>query len=211
MQILTAELKFPPINTADADGLVALGGDLSIERLLFAYQSGIFPWFNDGEIIQWYSPNPRFVLFPAEIKISKSMQQVLRKNAFTFTINKAFAQVIAQCKLYNRKGQDGTWITNEMEVAYNEMHKKGIAISAETWCNNELVGGLYGIYLGKIFCGESMFALQSNASKFAFIKLVQQLQLQGLQIIDCQIFSEHLASLGARMITRENFANYLVK
>ncbi len=210
MYILSNDIVFPLVTTANEDGLLAIGGDLSIERLLLAYQSGIFPWYSYGEPIMWYSPNPRFVLFPNELKISKSMQQVLRKNTFTFTINKAFAQVIAHCKNYNRKDQDGTWITNEMEGAYNKLHQLGYAYSAETWCNNQLVGGLYGIKIGNVFCGESMFALQSNASKFAFIKIVQYLQTQSVTLIDCQVYTEHLESLGATMISREVFLEYLI-
>jgi leucyl/phenylalanyl-tRNA---protein transferase len=208
MHILTQQIKFPPVNDADEEGLLAIGGDLSIERLQKAYSLGIFPWY-DGDVILWWSPNPRFVLYPQHLKISKSMQQVLRKNEFIFTINKAFTQVIHQCKINNRKHQDGTWITNEMEQAYITLHKMGIAYSAETWYNNTLVGGLYGVLVGKVFCGESMFALQSNASKFAFINMVQHLQLQGIVLIDCQVYTEHLESLGAQMIERDLFLQHL--
>jgi leucyl/phenylalanyl-tRNA---protein transferase len=208
LHILNHQIKFPPVQSADADGLLAIGGDLNYERLLLAYQSGIFPWY-DGDVILWWCPNPRFVLFPDELKISKSMKQVIKKKEFQFTINKSFELVIKNCKLKNREGQDGTWITNEMETAYINLHKKGIAISAETWSNNELVGGLYGLLIGKVFCGESMFANKSNASKFAFINLVKHLQTIGVQIIDCQIHTEHLESLGGRMIGLEEYLGYL--
>jgi leucyl/phenylalanyl-tRNA--protein transferase len=208
MQVLTNQIKFPSVETADEDGLLAIGGDLSEERLLLAYQSGIFPWY-DGDVILWWCPNPRFVLFPNELKVSKSMQQVLRKGIYTFTMNKAFAEVIKQCKINNRKDQNGTWITDAMEAAYNQLHYKGIAISAEAWCNGTLVGGLYGILLNNVFCGESMFTLKANASKFAFIHLVHFLQEKNIAIIDCQVHTEHLESLGARMIDRNLFLSYL--
>jgi leucyl/phenylalanyl-tRNA---protein transferase len=210
LYILNNDIIFPDVTNAYEDGLLAIGGDLSVERLLLAYQSGIFPWYSHNEPIMWYSPNPRFVLFPEHLKISKSMLQVMRKNTFSFTTNTAFAQVIQLCKTNNRKDQDGTWITNEMELAYNNLHQKGIAISAETWCNNQLVGGLYGVLIDNVFCGESMFALQANASKFAFINFVQLLQKQGVSLIDCQVYTEHLESLGAVMISRDLYMKYLI-
>jgi leucyl/phenylalanyl-tRNA---protein transferase len=209
MHILSDELYFPNVNEANEDGLLAIGGDLSTERLLLAYRSGIFPWYNQDEPIQWWSPNPRFVLFPNELKISKSMKAVLSKQTFTFTINKDFSRVIKNCKIITRQGQDGTWISNEIVKAYTQLHKLGYAISAEAWQNNTLFGGLYGIKLGKLFFGESMFSLVPNGSKFAFIKLVQNLQQQGVVLIDCQIYTEHLESLGARMIEREEFGRIL--
>jgi leucyl/phenylalanyl-tRNA---protein transferase len=201
---LDKELIFPPAHLAQPDGLLAFGGDLSEERLLLAYRSGIFPWY-EGEDILWWSPDPRFVLFPAELKISKSMKQLLKKNAFEFTINKAFNEVINNCKTISRNNQHSTWITDDIKTAYNHLHKKGYAHSAEVWLNNELVGGLYGIRLGKIFFGESMFSKISNASKYAFIKYVYQLQQEDVQLIDCQVYTEHLESLGARMVDRKYF------
>lgn len=203
--LLDEQLIFPPAELADEDGLLAIGGDLSAERLLLAYRSGIFPWFNDDEMILWWSPDPRFVLFPNEIKISKSMKQLLKRNAFEFTTNKAFEEVIANCKTINRGDGYGTWITDDMKAAYIQLHQLGYAHSAEVWKDGELVGGLYGIRLGKVFFGESMFSKQSNASKYAFIKYVQQLQGKGFELVDCQVYTEHLESLGARMIDREHF------
>ena len=199
---------FPPLESADPDGLLAIGGDLSIERLQYAYQHGIFPWFS-GKIPMWYSPDPRFVLFPDELVISKSMKQVIRSGKFKFTINQAFAEVIIKCSKIDREGQDGTWITPEMINAYTRLHEKGIAFSAETWQDGQLVGGLYGVRVGKIFCGESMFSEQSNASKFAFINFVEYLQKEKVILIDCQIYTSHLSSLGARMITRKDYVSLL--
>ena len=211
MHILTNDLYFPPIETADENGLLAIGGDLSTQRLLLAYRSGIFPWFNEEDPICWWSPHPRFVLFPENLKVSKSMQQVIKKKQFEFTVNKAFADVIMNCKNKNRQGQHGTWITNKMEDAYNKLHQQGCAHSAEAWSNGILVGGLYGIKLGQLFFGESMFSLQSNASKFAFINYVQLLQKENVQLIDCQLHTYHLESLGAKMIDRDLFKKYLEK
>jgi leucyl/phenylalanyl-tRNA--protein transferase len=209
MFILNSELYFPPVDTAGEDGFLAAGGDLSAERLLLAYQSGIFPWFSEGDPICWWSPDPRFVLYPQEIKISSSMKTVLQNGRFRFTINKAFERVIQNCKTASRPGQDGTWISPDMQKAYISLHELGHAHSAEAWHNGELVGGLYGIRLGNIFFGESMFSLQSNASKFAFIKYVQQLQRENVQLIDCQLHTPHLQSLGAKMIPRKLFAEIL--
>lgn len=205
LQVLTDELWFPPLEEASKDGLLAIGGDLRTDRLLLAYRNGIFPWFNDDEPPLWWSPDPRFVLFPDELYISKSMKQLLKRNAFTITINKAFKEVISNCSLQKRKGQNGTWITNEIEEAYSKLHELGYAVSIEAWKNNELVGGLYGIRLGNCFFGESMFAKESNASKYAFITYVQQLQQEGVVLVDCQVYTEHLESLGARMISRNEF------
>jgi len=198
------ELYFPPVNLAEPDGLLAIGGDLSPERLLLAYKQGIFPWY-EGDYILWWSPDPRFVLFPDDLKISKSMKALLKKNAFDFTINKAFEKVIHECKDIKRPGQRGTWITDEVEMAYIRMHELGYAVSAETWNNGTLVGGAYGLKIGKIFFGESMFSKISNASKYAFIKLVQHLKQEGVKLIDCQVYTEHLESLGAKMISRKEF------
>ena len=205
---LEKELYFPPVNFAEPDGLLAIGGDLSPERLLLAYHQGIFPWY-EGEYILWWCPDPRFVLFPSELKISKSMKRLFKKNAFDFTMNKSFKEVIHHCKETKRPGQQGTWITNEVEKAYIRMHELGYAISAEVWKNGELAGGAYGIKLGKVFFGESMFSKISNASKYAFIKLVENLEQKGVELIDCQVYTEHLESLGARMISRKEFIGLL--
>lgn len=200
--------KFPPVHLAEPDGLLAMGGDLNEERLLNAYQGGIFPWF-EGEIPLWWSPDPRFVLFPGELNVSKSMKVLLKRNAFEFTVNNAFDQVINQCKTTFRKGQAGTWITNEVEMAYKALHRSGYAHSAEAWENGVLVGGLYGVRMGKVFFGESMFSRKSNASKYAFISFVRQLELEDVELIDCQVYTEHLETLGARMIERKFFMELL--
>lgn len=205
MILLTDDIIFPPVEMADAEGLLAVGGNLSSERLLLAYLSGIFPWYNEGEPILWWSPDPRMVLSPAELKVSKSMQTVLNNGKFRFTINRSFTQVMQHCKSTFRKQQEGTWISPAMQDAYTELHQLGHAHSAEAWLNGELVGGLYGIRVGKVFCGESMFSNVSNASKFAFIKYVQQLQKEGVVLIDCQVYTPHLASLGAKLIERKKF------
>jgi len=210
MFLLTNELVFPDVQLADENGMLAIGGDLSVKRLILAYKSGIFPWFNQGEPIIWYSPNPRMVLFPSELKISKSMKQVLQKKEFKVTFNQNFEQVIFNCKhIFRAADQGQTWITDEMQKAYVNLHKKGITKSVEVWQNNELVGGLYGIDLGTIFCGESMFSKVSNASKLAFIYLVKKLETENYKLIDCQVYNNHLASLGAREIPREEFLKYL--
>jgi leucyl/phenylalanyl-tRNA--protein transferase len=209
LQILTNEIVFPPVEMADVDGLVAIGGDLSVERLLFAYKNGIFPWYSEDEPIQWWSLDPRCVLFPAKIKVSKSMKQVLQNGRFRFTMNKSFEQVVISCKTVKRKDELGTWINNDIVEAYTNMHKLGYAISGETWHEGKLVGGLYGIIIGKVFFGESMFSTQSNASKFAFIHLIQKLQVQGLELIDCQMKTDHMMSLGAEMISRNSFGKLL--
>src|SRR5882757_4016640 len=175
---LDQDLIFPPVSLAEPDGLLAIGGDLSTERLLLAYRNGIFPWY-EGRHILWWSPDPRFVLFPDELKVSKSMRQLMRKQTFVFTVNKAFSEVIANCRTIPRRGQDGTWITEEVKEAYGRLHKMGYVHSAETWLNGELVGGLYGVRLGKAFFGESMFSKYSNASKYAFICYVGQLRSEG--------------------------------
>ena len=211
MTILDENIWFPPVETADHAGIVAIGGDLSTERLLLAYKSGIFPWYNEDEPIIWWSPDPRFVLLPQRLNISRSMQSIINGNKFRFSANKAFEKVIGQCKSIPREGQDGTWITNAVQDSYIELHRLGYAHSAEAWYENELVGGLYGVKLGNIFFGESMFSKQSNASKFAFIKYVEQLKKEGVVLIDCQVYTAHLESLGAGMISREDFLQVLTK
>lgn len=205
---LDNRLWFPPVDEALEDGLLAIGGDLRTKRLLLAYEKGIFPWY-EGDVPLWWCPDPRFVLFPDEIKISKSMKQLFRKNTFEFTINKVFNEVIENCKTVTRVGQNGTWINKDVVEAYNKLHRLGYAHSAEAWNNGKLVGGLYGVRLGKVFFGESMFSLQSNASKYAFISYVEFLKQQNVKLIDCQVYTEHLESLGARMISRKNFIELL--
>jgi leucyl/phenylalanyl-tRNA--protein transferase len=205
---LDNELIFPPPSLAEPDGLLAMGGDLSPERLLLAYQNGIFPWY-EGDHILWWCPDPRFVLFPDDIKIHKNIRKMTRSNEFEFTINKAFRQVIHHCKKIFRPGQDGTWITNDVEKAYIKMHELGYATSAEVWKEGELVGGVYGMKLGKVFFGESMFSTVSNASRFAFIRYVQLLKEEGIELIDCQVYTEYLESLGAKMIERKDFIRLL--
>lgn len=205
---LGKELVFPPVEMSEPDGLLAVGGDLSAERILLAYRQGIFPWY-EGNHILWWSPDPRFVLFPEHLRISKSMQQLIRKEAFQFTVNQSFEPVISACKTISRRGQEGTWITPEMKEAYISLHSQGYAQSAEAWKDGELVGGLYGIRLGNVFCGESMFSKVSNASKFAFINLIQYLNAEGLRMVDCQVYTPHLESLGAEMIPRQEFLHIL--
>jgi len=209
MFVLDKNLYFPSVATAGADGIVAFGGDLSTERLLLAYKSGIFPWYSEGYPITWYSPDPRMVLFPKAVKISKSMRLLLAKNIFEIRFNTAFQEVICNCKTIKRSSETGTWITNEMEVAYNKLHRQNWAKSVEVYQNNELVGGLYGIDLGTIFCGESMFSKVSNASKVAFIWLADYLANKNYKLIDCQVYNEHLDSLGAVEIPRVEFLSYL--
>ncbi|WP_298246733.1 leucyl/phenylalanyl-tRNA--protein transferase [uncultured Christiangramia sp.] len=203
--------KFPPVELADEDGFLAVTRELSIDRILEAYHLGIFPWYSEGQPVLWWSPDPRMVLFPEELKISKSMRPYLNQDKFQVTFNQDFEAVIDHCGKVFRKGQDGTWITPEIKKSYLELHRMGIAISAEVWDNDNLVGGLYGIYLRekKLFCGESMFANVSNASKFGFIKMVQKLQEEDVRLIDCQVYTDHLASLGAQEIPREEFLSYL--
>ena len=207
MKFLKSKIEFPDIKDATSEGLVAVGGDLSTDRLLLAYKRGIFPWFEDDRSILWWSPDPRFVLYPEELKISKSMSQVLRNCNFTVTVNQEFSQVIKACASIKRNGQTGTWITNNMTEAYIELHKMGFAKSVEVWENDELVGGFYGLDLGNdVFCGESMFSKVSNASKAAFITFVQN---TNYKIIDCQIHTYHLESLGGRAIPRDKYLSYL--
>ena len=207
MYYLNQEVWFPEVSMASKNGILAIGGDLSPERLTLAYKRGIFPWFDDNEPILWWSPDPRFVLFPEQLKVSKSMRQVLRNSDFKITINKDFEGVISNCSKIKRDGQQGTWITNDMKVAYIKLHKLGVAKSVEVWLNDELVGGLYGIDLDNgVFCGESMFSKVSNASKVAFISFIQN---SNYKLIDCQVYTNHLESLGAKEISREAFLKYL--
>lgn len=209
MYFLTKELYFPPPEQTSSEGIVAIGGDLSPKRLLLAYKSGIFPWFNNDEPILWWCPPERMVLFFEDLKISKSMRNILNQNKFKVTFNTAFREVIENCKIAKRKDQAGTWITNEMLDAYCKLNEMGSAKSVEVWQNNKLVGGLYGIDLGNIFCGESMFSKVSNASKVAFISLAKQLEQANYNLLDCQVYNEHLASLGCVEIDREDFLEIL--
>jgi leucyl/phenylalanyl-tRNA--protein transferase len=203
---LDERLLFPNPELAEEDGLLAVGGDLLPQRLLLAYQNGIFPWYSDDTPILWYSPHERFVLYPERLKISKSMRQVLRSDTFHVTFDTAFAEVIQACSTAFRKDQDGTWITNDMIAAYIELHRLGHAHSVEVWKNKELVGGLYGVQTGGVFCGESMFSTVSNASKTALITLCQTGKYS---LIDCQVHTEHLESLGAEMVSRDEYMKCL--
>jgi len=203
------EISFPDPELTDSEsGLLAIGGDLSSERLLFAYQIGLFPWFNEGEEILWWCPDPRFVLVPDEVKISKSMKKILRDGVFTFTENQCFREVMKECKNAYRKDQDGTWISDELIASFTTLHEHGFAKSFEVWQNEELVGGFYGLQIGKVFCGESMFAKVSNASKAGFLNFILE-HKNNLELIDCQIYSEHLESLGARMIPKKEYLQIL--
>jgi len=211
LHYLDDDLWFPPVEEALDDGLLAAGGDLSIERLLLAYKNGIFPWFNEDEIPLWWSPDPRFVLFPADLKVSSSMRQLMKRGQFEFRTDTAFEEVVHNCSRIARKGMDGTWISEDIAKAYAGLYRLGYAHSAETWHDGKLVGGLYGVKLGNVFFGESMFSRESNASKFAFIKWVEFLKERGIVIIDCQVHTGHLESLGAAMIKRDRFISILQK
>lgn len=207
MHFLTDKIWFPNVEEATPDGLLAIGGNLSVVRLLLAYKSGIFPWFDHDEPVLWWSPNPRFVLFPEKLKVSKSMRQVLRNSGFSVTVNQDFKAVITACSKIKRMGQSDTWITKSMIDAYVKLHKLGYAKSVEVWQNNKLVGGLYGVDLNNgVFCGESMFTAVSNASKVGFITFVQN---TNYKLIDCQVYTNHLDSLGAEDISRSAFLEYL--
>ena len=208
--MLKTDIWFPDVEESTEEGIVAVGGDLSVERLILAYSRGIFPWYSsDRSPILWWSPNPRFVLFPENLIVSKSMRPYFNQNKFKVTWDQNFEDVIKNCQKIDREDQLGTWITNKMLAAYIQLHKKGYAHSVEVWMGNELVGGLYGISLGKVFFGESMFAKVSNASKFGFISLVNQLKQKGFLLIDCQQETKHLESLGANAIKRKDFIDIL--
>ena len=211
MRYLEQKLDFPDPATADSDGLLAIGGDLSVERLLLAYSSGIFPWYEEGQPILWWSPDPRMVLFPEKLKVSKSLQKKIKSDRFKITYNTAFSEVIENCSAIKRDGQRGTWITNDMQKAYVELYKQGHATSVEVWENDLLVGGLYGIDLPKkkIFCGESMFSKESDASKVGFCHLVSEIKRKKYNLIDCQVYTSHLHSLGAEEISRGSFLKFL--
>ncbi|MFV9549815.1 leucyl/phenylalanyl-tRNA--protein transferase [Algibacter sp. PT7-4] len=207
MYYLNKDIWFPNVNTASPEGLLAVGGDLSAKRLLLAYKTGIFPWFDANEPILWWSPNPRFVLYPEKLKVSKSMKQVMRNKGYKVTVNKDFKAVITACALVKRNGQKGTWVTDAMIEAYVKLHNLGFAKSVEVWDNNNLVAGLYGVDLNNgVFCGESMFTKESNASKVGFISFIKN---TNYKLIDCQVYTSHLESLGAEEISRDLFLKYL--
>lgn len=206
---LSEKLFFPDIHLAEENGLLAIGGDLSIERLILAYESGIFPWYSQSEPILWWSPDPRFVIKTNLVHISRSMRRVLNKSVWEFKINTAFEEVINQCQKISRPDQDGTWITNEMKEAYIHLYNKGNAFSFETWNNNYLIGGVYGVLSKHYFAGESMFSLENNASKYSLIKACEYLFSKNIKLLDCQIHSEHLEKMGAFEMPRSQFQNYL--
>ena len=207
--LLTNNLAFPPPQLAREDGLLAVGGDLSESRLVLAYQMGIFPWFSSGDPILWWSPDPRLVLLPHELKISKSLQKVINKDMFRVTMDTAFEQVIGACAQVREKTGEGTWIVSEMIDAYCRLHRAGFAHSVESWCGGELAGGLYGVSLGRCFFGESMFTRISNASKVAFVRLVDHLRARSFRMIDCQVATDHLMRFGAKKMSRETFLDLL--
>jgi leucyl/phenylalanyl-tRNA--protein transferase len=206
---LADEIIFPPVELADADGLIAVGGDLSVERLVTAYTEGIFPWYSEGSPILWWSPDPRLILLPEELKVSRSLRQVIKKGEFTVTLDAAFDKVITSCSGVHKDRDGGTWITDEMVDAYCDLHDAGVAHSVESWYGDKLVGGLYGVSLGGAFFGESMFNVRSDASKIAFVKLVKHLLRWGYKLIDCQVTTRHLVTFGAREISRSEFMTLL--
>ena len=206
---LIEQLVFPPVELAEPEGLLAIGGDLSPQRLLLAYSSGIFPWYNNGDPILWWSPDPRCVLFPADLKVSRSLAKLLRRQPFEITFNRSFRQVMTVCGELRQQQGDGTWITEEMIEAYCHLHELGFAHSVESWQDGELVGGLYGVCLGRCFFGESMFHTVSNASKIAFVTLVRRLEKLGYRVIDCQQTTSYLLSMGATEIPRAEFLQRL--
>lgn len=203
------QFHFPPLHRADEDGLLLIGGQVTPERVLEAYPKSIFPWYGEDEVPLWWSPDPRFVLWPGDLHISRSMHKEFQRRVFDFRFDTAFEDVIAACAAVPRKGQDGTWIRPEIKEVYTELHRRGVAHSGEAWQDNQLVGGVYGLLIGRVFFGESMFSKTPNASKFAFIKLVQQLEQQDVALIDCQVYTSHVESLGARLIPRQRFADLL--
>lgn len=209
MYFITKELYFPPVEEASYEGILAIGGDLSVKRLWLAYENGIFPWYNENEPILWWSPSERMVVNPNDYKVSKSLRNIINQNIFEVTINKNFEAVIKNCQKIERKEQDGTWISNEVIKSYTKLHQLGKAMSFEVWQNGELVGGLYGVDLGNVFCGESMFSKVSNASKVAFVKLIDYLKQNNYKLLDCQVHNDHLEKLGAFEISRESFMKIL--
>ncbi|MDM1407162.1 leucyl/phenylalanyl-tRNA--protein transferase [Myroides sp. DF42-4-2] len=204
-------LRFPSVGKTHPSGILAIGGALTSDWLIHAYQRGVFPWFEDGEPITWWAPDPRMVVIPSAFKPSKSMRNILNRGMFQVTFNTNFRAVIQHCQRVKRQGQNGTWITDDMLEAYCELHQKGWAKSVEVWQNGSLVGGLYGIDLGRVFCGESMFSLVSNASKVAFHHLIQKLKEESYYLLDCQVYNPHLALLGAKEMPRTEYMDYLNK
>jgi leucyl/phenylalanyl-tRNA--protein transferase len=202
---LTEELAFPSPYMAEPDGLLAVGGDLSVERLVLAYENGIYPWYSDSSPILWWSTDPRLILLPERLRVSRSLRQTINRETFTHSIDRDFEGVIHMCANIHAEGQGGTWITREMQDAYIELHKKGLAHSVESWQGDKLLGGLYGVSLGKAFFGESMFSCASDASKTAFVFLVKRLKNWGFKLIDCQMTTKHLISLGAHEVPRDEF------
>jgi len=209
MYFLTPELYFPPVTEASYEGILAVGGDLSTERLLLAYRNGIFPWFDDDEPILWWSPPQRMVVNPQDYRVSKSLRNILNRKIFNVTFNQNFSEVIRHCQQMKRNGQEGTWITNSMLEAYQKLHEIGVAKSVEVWQEDVLVGGLYGVDLGKVFCGESMFSKVPNASKVAFVSLIQKLKEEDYLLLDCQVHNDHLEKLGAFEISRDSYIKIL--
>ena len=209
MYVLSKEFFFPPVEDASLEGIVAVGGDLSVERLNLAYKSGIFPWFNEDEPILWWSPPERMVVVPSIYKVSKSIRNLLNQNKFKVTFNQNFRDVILGCKQIDRPGQDGTWLSDDFVESYTKLHVMGIAKSVEVWQDDELVGGLYGIDLGHVFCGESMFSKVPNASKIAFVSLINYLKENNYKLLDCQVHNDHLEKLGAFEVSRDVFMRVL--
>lgn len=209
MYFLSKELYFPPIEEASIEGILAIGGDLSVERLILAYKQGIFPWFNEDEPLLWWSPPDRMVVVPSIYKVSKSIRNLLNQNKFKVTFNQNFNEVITNCRKIHLKAQNGTWITKDIIESYSKLHLLGIAKSVEVWQGNELVGGLYGIDLGHVFCGESMFSKVPNASKIAFVSLVNYLKESNYKLLDCQVHNDHLEKLGAFEVSRDVFMRVL--
>ena len=206
---LTRELAFPPPSLSMPDGLLAIGGDLSVERLLLAYRSGIFPWFSEGDPILWWSPDPRMLLFPGEFHLSRRLERTIRQGVFEVRMDTAFEPVVAACADARGPRRDSTWITRDMQTAYSRLHREGYAHSVETWQDNELVGGLYGVSIGACFFGESMFSRVSDASKVATAALVRQVTRWDFPFIDCQLHNPHLERLGAREVPRAEFLHLL--
>jgi leucyl/phenylalanyl-tRNA--protein transferase len=209
MYFLSKDLYFPPVEEASYEGILAIGGNLSVDRLLLAYRNGIFPWFNEDEPILWWAPPERMVVAPSLYKVSKSIRNLLNQNKFKVTFNQNFHEVILGCQQIERKGQDGTWLSDTFIESYTKLHDMEIAKSVEVWQNDELVGGLYGVDLGHVFCGESMFSKVPNASKIAFVTLINYLKENNYKLLDCQVHNDHLEKLGAFEISRETFMNVL--
>lgn len=206
---LSEQISFPPAEFADESGLLAVGGGLEPERLLLAYASGIFPWYSEGQPILWHAPDPRMVLLSSELYVNRSLRKTLAKTELCVTLDTAFSEVVRRCSEVDRPEQDGTWITDEMLLAYVRLHELGFAHSCETWRDGKLVGGLYGVSIGDVFFGESMFTLESDASKIAFVRLIRELQSWGIELIDCQVHTEHLERFGAREWSRARFQEAL--